>query len=392
MTLRLSHSQRELYALCPRKYYYRYVQKMRPKEKGSALFFGIAFDEATEVLSGGGTYAEAVDKFNELWLRQETNFNVKFAKSDFTSKILEKQDWNKLEAATASLNHSKPKAEYEENGDVKRLVSELVKFRDNNYIRDLTDEEEKFLHLANFYCMLRKGHLMIESFQKDILPHVTKIHGSQVPINLKHPDGHSVTGYIDLLCEMEGYELPNGRKLKAGELVVADVKSAGNFAWKKHDDIEKAPQLDTYLIAPEVQEKAKELSGVETNLVAYFVTSKIPQTESTSICKKCGAEKEGRHKTCNAEIDGERCHGEWKTESRFYCSSKIVVAERNLDEARMMLYDFDDTLAGIQAGVFPRNRNSCDAFGGVCDYINVCGKCFKEPEKAIEEWKEKHGE
>lgn len=391
-TIKLSHSQRELYTLCPRKYFYRYIKKMRPRNKGSALFFGISFDESTEVLVKGGTVEEAKEKFNDLWGKTETNFNVKFAKSDFDSKVLKEVDLKRLESITINLNRSKPLENYENHKDILKLISDLIKFRDNSYIRDLTETEEQFLHLANYYCMLRKGHLMIESFSEHILPKITKVHGTQISINIQHPDGHKVGGYIDLACEMEGYELPSGRKLKANELVVADVKSAGTFSWKKHDNIENAPQLDTYLISPEIQALARSLTGQETNLVAYFVTSKNIQTHEESFCKKCGNKKKSRHKTCNAEIDGSRCNGEWEVKKTLYCDSKIVIAERNLEEARMMLYDFDDILSGIQAEVFPRDRNSCEAFGAVCDYKSICGKCFKNPEKAIEDWKDKYGE
>jgi hypothetical protein len=372
------------------------MKKLRPREKGSALFFGSAFDEATEQLFKGNTLKDAKETFTSEWMRHEDNLNVKFSKTDYVDKILWPQDLDALTAFSGSLNDSKPKQEFRVDLNVKKLVKELMKIRDNQYVRDLTKEEERFIHQALFLSMLRKGHLMLESFEKNIMPHVTKVVSSQEKIDLKHPDGHSVVGYIDLLCEMEGYTINKGkkneRKLLAGELVVADVKSAGPMAWKKHDNLYKAPQLDTYLISDEVQEKAIASTGKETNLIAYFVTSKTIQTESLHNCKKCGSLKESRHKTCPAETEDGRCDGEWEGSETYFVESKIVVGERNLDEAQMMFNDFDDTLNAIQAKIFPRNRNSCDAFGSVCDYMDICGKCFGNPEEAMDKWRKDKGE
>jgi hypothetical protein len=390
--LRLSHSQRELYSLCGRKYYYRYIKKMRPKAKGSALPFGTAFDEATEVLFKGGTLAEAQDKFSDIWMLTEDNLMVKFAKTDFVGAILERSDLDRLELAAQNLNNSKPKQEFAQHGNVLQLVKDFAKFRDSSYIRDLSDEEIGFMHYTNVLCMNRKGRMMLESFNKDILPHISKLVGTQVKIAIKHPDGHEVTGFIDVLCEMAGYTLPNGRVLKEGEVVVLDVKSAGTYSWKKHDDLHSAPQLDTYLISEAVQEKAFELSGKETNLVGYAVTSKNPIRNSLQICKKCGNVKSTSHRTCNAEVNGERCNGDWGGEDTYYCESKLVIGERNLDEARLMFQDFEDTLVGIQAGSFPRDRNSCNAFNSVCEYYHVCNKVHSCTETAIERWKQEYGE
>lgn len=390
--VRLSHSQRELYALCPRKYYYKYVRKMRPKEKGSALFFGTAFDDATGELFEGKTLDEAKGVFTNEWMRHEDNADVKFSKSDYTDKILLPVDINSLETAALNLGKSKPMQEYEAHRNVKTLIKDLIKIRDNFYVRDLNDREKKFVHYANMLCMHRKGHLMLDSFHREIFPHVTKVHGTQVPISIKDDTGNEVIGYIDLLCEMAGYELPNGRVLKEGEVIVGDIKSAGPFSWKKHDKLDNAPQLDTYLISSIVQDKAMELTGKPTNLISYMVTSKTIVNNSESYCDTCGIVKTTRHKTCSSVASGSRCNGTWKTETNFYVDSKIVIGERDLSEAEMMFHDFNDTLTGIQNKVFPRNRNSCDAFNSVCDYADICGKCFKDPEKAIENWIEKKGE
>lgn len=385
--IRLSHSQRELYVLCGRKYYYRYIKKLRPRAKGSALPFGTAFDEATEILFQGGNLQDALAKFTQIWMSVEGDKDVKFSKTDFIADILEPNDLSRLEVYADNLNDSKPLGDYRKHKDIITLIKDLFKFKYSDFIRDLSFQEESFVHYANVLCMNRKGRMMIEAFHSDIMPHITKIHGTQVSVDIKHPDGHNVMGYIDLVAEMAGYKLPNGRVLKEGEVVVIDVKTAGPTAWKKHDNLYQAPQLDTYLISDAVQDIALAQTGEETNLIAYAVASKTPIKDCQSVCKSCGAPKEGRHKTCNAQIDGKRCNGEWDEIVSYRFDTKIVAGERDLDEARLIYQDFDDVLTGIQAKVFPRNMNSCNAFNSVCDYASICGKCFADPEKAIDDWR-----
>jgi len=271
---------------------------------------------------------------------------------------------------------------------VLKLVSDIKKMKEASFLRDLTHEEEHFLHFATLLSMNRKGHLMLESFHEHILPHITQVVGTQVQISLNHPDGHSITGFIDLIAKMEGFKMPNGRILTDKDILVLDIKSAGAAYWAKLDDLTMSDQLDLYLVSEEEQ------SIAATNLIGYLATSKQISTHEESICKSCGNLKRSSHKTCNAEVDGKRCGGEWEMNQRFYCESKIVVGERNLDEAAVVLEDMTDVLVGVQNQVFPRNRNSCNLYGGVCEYIDLCGRCpTKEIEDIkVQQWIEQKGE
>lgn len=392
MKIRLSHSQAELYNLCGRKYFYRYRKKLRAKEKGSALFFGSAFDEATGHLLEHRNLDEAKELFQQEWLRHEDNTNVKFSKSDYTDVLLTPNDISRLEMAALNLENTKAVQEYKRHEDVLLLIKDIRKLAQSDYARNLNDKEEKFIHFANMLAMNRKGMLMLESFNDNIIPHVTKVHSVQQAINIEHPDGHTVIGYIDLLCEMEGYKISDKRTLKANEIVVADIKSAGPTAWKKHDNIQNSQQLDTYLVDNSVRDLVEEVGDEHGNVIAYFVTSKSVQKDEQFFCESCGAKKESRHKTCSAEVDGKRCGGNWRKEVRYFCDSKIVIAERDLEDAQMIFNDFEDILTGVLNNVFPRNRNSCEAFGGICEFKDICGKNFKNPEQVYEQWKKEKGE
>lgn len=386
--LKLSNSQRDLYVQCPKKYFFRYIRKMRSKSKGSALFFGGAFDHACEFLLNERNLSKAKIEFTERWMAQENNRNCKFAKADYVDKILNSDDVAKLTACIDNLNHSKAKEDYATHRDTLRLVKDIKKLGESSFARPLTNEEEKYLHFANVLCMNRKGLLMLQAFNDKIMPHITEVVGTQISINIPHPDGHSVGGLIDLVAKMEGYKMPDGRVLTKEDNLVLDVKSAGATYWAKLDDLTASDQLDSYLISDAVQ------SLGATNLIGYLAVSKQISTVEESVCKLCNNKKVSAHKTCNAEINTKRCGGEWNVLQEYYCEAKIVVGERDLNQAGLMLDDYSDVLAGIINGVFPRNRGACDAYGSVCEYSSVCGRCpSKELEdSAIEIWKRERGE
>lgn len=386
--LKLSNSQRDLYLQCGKKYYYRYIKKMRPRAKGSALFFGGAFDHACETLLEHRDLPAAKIAFTERWMNQEGNSNCKFAKTDYVEKILEASDVAKITACIDNLNHSKAKEEYAKHCDTLKLVSDIKKLGESSFSRELTREESQFLHFATLLSMNRKGLLMLESFYTNILPHLTQVVGTQVKIDIQHPDGHSITGFIDLVAKMTGYKLDNGRVLSDDDIIVLDVKSAGAAYWAKLDDLTMSDQLDSYLISPEVQ------AIKPTNLIGYLAVSKQISTHEESICKSCGNKKNSSHKTCNADIDGKRCNGEWDMRQTFFCDAKMVIGERDLAQASVMLEDYTGVLNGVLSEVFVRNRNSCNAYGSYCEYMDICGKgCGKDVEEAkIADWISSKGE
>lgn len=386
--MRVSNTQRSLYLQCPKRYQYRYKKKMREKEKGSALFFGTAFDLASDILFHERDLNKAKEKFASVWMAQEDNLNCKFSKSDLDVRIYEASDISKLEASAANLSAFKAKKEFDKGGDIIALVKEIKKLRDNAYARDLSREEERFLHYAHVLSLLRKGYLMLESFYRDILSHITEVISTQMKVDVPNGDGDSIIGYIDLVCKMAGYKLPSGRILTDQDIVVADVKTAGPVFWTKLDNLTQSDQLDTYLSSPQVQ----ELGG--TNLICYMAAAKTISKNEKSFCKTCSYEKSSRHTTCNAEVNGDRCGGEWDEQVEYYSDSKIVIGERNLDDAAKVYEDYDSIVKGIKYKIFPRNREACNAYGQVCPYYNICHKALspKKEEEEIERWKRECGE
>jgi hypothetical protein len=78
----------------------------------------------------------------------------------------------------------------------------------------------------------------------------------------------------------------------------------------------------------------------------------------------------------------------------YYMDAKIVIAERDVQQASMMLDDYENVLVGVTHGVFPRNRGACENYGSLCEYRSLCGQCLTKPEEdaKVEEWVKTYGE
>jgi len=125
-----------------------------------------------------------------------------------------------------------------------------------------------------------------------------------------------------------------------------------------------------------------------------MAVAKQVSKDETLTCKSCGHVKSSSHKTCNNEIEGKRCSGEWDGKTVYFSESKIVIGERNLQEAAQVYQDYDDIVVGIKSSVFPRNRDSCEAYGSICEFKTICGKCLdpEQEELEIAKWKMEKGE
>lgn len=65
--IRLSNSQKDVYELCPYKYFLYYIKKYRSTIQGSALLMGSAFDEALNSLLIERDLDKAKQIYTELW-------------------------------------------------------------------------------------------------------------------------------------------------------------------------------------------------------------------------------------------------------------------------------------------------------------------------------------
>ena len=70
--VRLSHTQKELFLLSPRAWFYKYKLNLKEKVMGSPLFFGSIVETGVEVILQGGTLTQA----HEAFVRNMKEYNV----------------------------------------------------------------------------------------------------------------------------------------------------------------------------------------------------------------------------------------------------------------------------------------------------------------------------
>ncbi len=117
----------------------------------------------------------------------------------------------------------------------------------------LTDEEKLDKKVKpEWYSLMHKGKLIIDTYLKDILPNIVKVHGIEIPIEIKNPVGDKIIGYIDLLCD---YKTDKGIKT-----ILFDHKTSSKPYPK--NSIQTSQQLSLYTYDKEIE------------LVGYIVANK----------------------------------------------------------------------------------------------------------------------
>ena len=271
MGIQISHSAKEKYLNCPLSYYMHYFLGFREGVHGSALFFGGAVDEGLNVLLATGDVAEAKRVFQKRWSRVYINGEY---------KELEKVE---------GIRYSKADLD----------TSLIEGYEGSN---------------PAWFAMLRKGEMMIEQYNLEIVPKIKEVIKVQAPIRIESGVGDYITGSADAIVRWED-----------GRVLVVDNKTTSS----KYADncVQESQQLGLYWEA--LQEEYK-LDGA-----AYITMNK-------AIRKK--KEPRVNIQTYLGNVDEE-------------------VVENTLQE-------FDDALCGIRMGVFPSNHPKCTNFFGPC----ICSK------------------
>jgi hypothetical protein len=342
---RLSHSQVSKFQQCGKAYEFWYVKKIRPTKMRSALMFGSALDKAIGVLLKPDEDKTKTPEqiFSYFWRFQDVNGentylpdnpNLVYAKSDFDKDLLTSEDIKKL-------------------GVSKETIIELAEKRNAQGFDNLSQDEKTLCNEAFWMCLHNKGLYMIDAFRKKVMPRLRKIHSTQEFIELDNGED-KVIGYIDIVAEVEGHNEP----------IVLDLKTSA--VHYEEDSVVTSPQLSLYVHA--VSEK------YQTKKAGYIVLNKNVIKNRIKICKKCNHDGSGgRHKTCNNDIDGVRCNGDWnETVSPEVYVQFLIDAIPEATE-NLVLDNIDDINTSIKTGHFTRNLNACtNTYGGVCDYINLC--------------------
>lgn len=343
----LSHSAVTQFLECGEKYRLQRVERLRSTKMGSALFFGTSVDKAIEVLLKGGNRDASIQMFMDQWTGQEINGTLEdlhisdkviYTQGDLDIELLSKDQREELEAAYGF--------------EWQHILDIACATRKAEGIDSVPEGAANLLRHASWLCMVQKGLLMIEEFETEVLPKL-RVLDTQKQITLSNGED-SVTGFIDLIAYYDGLSKP----------VVFDLKTTS--VYYKQDSVVTSQQLALYTHA------VSEFYS-DTRLAGFITLNKRIQKIRTKICKSCGADGSStKHRSCNKNIDGKRCDGEFTVTTKFKAKSEVIISEmpHSMDES--VLDNFDLVNEKIKRGEFERNEASCVGIFGKCAYYSYC--------------------
>ena len=347
---RLSHSQSMKYQDCGQAWHNHYNERIRPVTKSSALFFGNVLDSAVEDYLNNKNKDQAIDILRTSWEEIEINgkkeamfdsTKVIYSNADYDAELLEEEDLGVL------------KAEY--GDDVLDQVKAIYKQKSAVGFNYLKHSSKVLLNKANWFSMLRKGMLMLDRAFVLIDENVEEVLATQVKVNLENEDGDSIVGYADFVVKWKGYEDPIVFDLKTSSIEYAE------------DSAKNSPQLSVYV---------HDLrSTYNTSTVGFMVLHKRVKKDRQKICSVCKHDGSAtRHRTCNAEVDGERCGGEFNEVVKFSIRDQIIIDTIDPVVEKMVIANMDAVNVSIKSGIITKNLNACEKPWGMCPYHSLCFK------------------
>jgi hypothetical protein len=358
---RTSYSQNNTYIQCPEHWNKSYVEKYKSPVDGASLYFGSAVDYAAEQMLKGEKdwLRDFYDRWNKAYgfgksTQIYDNDNIVYGYKDFDEYTLEDKD-------IITVNDWATELGFQAKGTAVCKVYLIKLFKDimtkkKNPYKGILPRENKYYNRLCWLSMKRKGKLLLQAFERDFLPKVTKVVAVQQRADLKAPNGDTIVGYIDFVLEIEGYDKP----------IIFDLKTAARPYTQ--DNIDFSDQLTLYSAM-----KGKEY---DTDLVGYVVLPKQMSKVDVSTCKSCGNVKTGRHKTCDAiQSDGKRCEGEWDVNVTCTADVQVMVANKTQKQMDMLLSDMGNIVLAMKNGVVYKNTSKCtNWYGGICPFFNACHK------------------
>lgn len=344
---RLSHSAVNKYLTCPTMYDLHYNKRLRPKTVGSALPFGIAVDVGVTALANGDK--DYINKFYNSWTYQSINdepqdlplcTKVIYSNGDTDLELLNEDDEWQI---------SVPFGE-----DWKNWFSDLIKKKRDIGFNNFTEDEKGLYNLVNWFCLKAKGVLMLEAVRIKVMPLITKVLGTQVEVTLSNGQGDTIIGYADLVANCIGYDKP----------IILDWKTSSvNY---EENSVLESPQLALYVHS--LSDKFED-----TRTAGFIVLHKRIKKNRLKTCIKCGANgSDTRHKTCNQNIDGKRCEGEFNVVISPEVKVQIIIDDIIETTETLTIDNFDNINEAIKREEFPRNEASCINVYGKCAYYNLC--------------------
>lgn len=352
---RLSFSAISTYTTCGEKYRLRYKQGLRSKFFHAALAYGSAVDLSLNKLLTTKDLAEAIKEFDKTWNAQYVNKkyvtlakfpDLVYAESDYDEELLQEED---LDVLKAELLNSENLGQDSSSSYFEKIKEKKSKIGWEN----VPDGEKEFYNYANWLCMRRKGHIMLESYNKKIMPQIKEVLAVQKEQYLENESGDKVVQYLDLIVEWN-----DGRRI-----LMDNKTSAKDY---EEDQASRSPQLISYFAG------AKE--EYKLDAVGFLVLKKQILKNKIKICSLCGNDGSGeRHKTCASDNPdtGKRCNGTWNIKLNPECYIQVIINNVAPAAETLVLETFDEANSGIKNNVFHKNLGACKT-GFQCEYFKKC--------------------
>jgi hypothetical protein len=340
----MSYSAADKWLTCGELYYLKYVKRIRTREEGASLAFGIAIDTAVSYLlqckKDGLEHiglASYKDKFltdaDKGWNNVLDCSKYKYRKADYDPVVVRSVD------DTTLLK------KWEEELGVK--ASDAISAEKTQKYKPFKGKKLQMFSRMCWLSLKRKGLLMLEAFEKEIYPNILEVIAVQHKFTGNVGDVADTSGYIDLICMYKGYDKP----------VILDLKTSSSF-YEEHS-VQFSDQLHIYLSAV-----GKDL---DTDLAGYIILLKFMQRDD--VCSKCGYKKDGRHRTCNNMVDGERCGGKWDKVPKGH--TQVIINPVTQEKQDDSLQSFTNVTLLASQGLRYKRKEACFKYG-MCDMFHLC--------------------
>lgn len=359
--MQISYSKANTYITCPKMYHNQYIEKWESPVEGASLAFGSAIDAGvTDMLEGKSDWLKTFyDRWNKSWAFGQSkqifdSDNIIYGYKDFDVYVLEQKDYVQLEQWAKQLNLLPQSAtpSPQELTDLYKICAEIKK----NPYKNITPSQLKYFNRASWLSMKRKGKLLLKAFHTQFYPKITKVLATQQKATLKDDaTGDSITGFIDFVVELQGYDKP----------IIFDLKTAGMPY--NQETIDLTQQLVIY--------SAMKGAEFNTDLVGYVVLCKNIPKKTVNTCASCNHVRTGRHKTCDNQVNGVRCNGTWSEVVTPEPIVQVLIEQKTPKQINDVLQDYGNIILAMKNEIVYKNTSRCnDMYGGPCQYYNLCHK------------------
>ena len=357
-----SHSQNNTYLTCPKHWYLSYKEGYENPVQGASLFFGSAVDAAVTDMLEGKTDWE--NTFSDRWYRAFNfgkatqifdNDEVVFGHKDFDKDVIESKDFIKMETWAKELNLI-AMSHVPSHSELLDLYKNCADTKKNPY-KTVSKEQLKYFNRCSWLSLKRKGKILLKAFNTQFYPKITRVIATQQRADIKDPNtGDTITGFIDMVLEIKGYDKP----------IIFDLKTAA--LPYSQDDIDLTQQLTLYAAM-----KGKDYN---TDLVGYVVLCKNIPKEVVGTCTICAQKRTGRHKTCDAvDSNGNRCNGAWLETNKPAPIVQVLIEKKTQAQVDDLLIDIGNIMLAMDNQIVYKNVSKCnDWYGSRCPFFNLCHK------------------